>query len=324
MVAGGDLGNLARHQRGHGDPTHRRVGEVWWRASSTPEGPVLVRFVPVGRGASTTSDEVEVTAWGEGSAWALGQVPRLLGVHDRLDRIAEDHPLRTHPVVGPLARRLVRPLGRSDLVAEALAPTILEQEVTGAEAFAGIRRLVRRYGTPAPGPAGVADHPAAGMVCTLTAEQWLAVPSWEFVRAGIEPRRGQILQATVARAGALQRIVDRADESGSQTGEVVGQLLDRALRSLLGIGPWTSARVRQAVVGDPDAWSEDDYHVPGFITFALTGVRSSVQPGDSSEALRLLAPFVGHRFRVEQVLAAGSQRPERRGPRRSLPTHFPG
>src|SRR3712207_8841243 len=40
---------------------------------------------------------------------------------------------------------------------EALAPAAVEQLVSGQEAFASWRRLVRRFGTPAPGP-GAADR----------------------------------------------------------------------------------------------------------------------------------------------------------------------
>lgn len=303
--------NLGRHRRGGGDPSHRHLHGTWWRATTTPEGSALVRFTP-------RADDVEVTAWGEGAEWALQQSPRLLGAHDLVDDIPRDHPLHTHPVAAPLARARLRPIGASGLVAEALAPTILEQKVTGAEAFSAIRTLVRRYGTPAPGPAATPGHPASGMVCPPTAQQWVAIPSWAYLQAGVEPRRAQVVVRVLGRGASLQRLLDSTpDEPAASAGARLGA----ALQSLPGIGPWTSSRVRQAVVGDPDAWSVDDYHVPGFIVHALTGER--VGPGDSSAAERLLEPFVGHRYRVEQLLARGVERRERRGPRRSLPTHLP-
>ena len=43
-------------------------------------------------------------------------------------------------------------LGRTGLLMEALVPAIIEQKVTGQEAFAGFRMLVHRYGERAPGP----------------------------------------------------------------------------------------------------------------------------------------------------------------------------
>lgn len=300
--------NLARHRRGGGDPSHRHLHGTWWRATTTPEGAALVRFTPSGA-------DVEVQAWGEGADWALGQAPVLLGARDEPSAIPPDHPLRTHPVVGPLVRRHLRPLGASHLVAEALAPTILEQKVTGAEAFGAIRTLVRHHGTPAPGPAATLGHPASGMVCPPTAEQWAAIPSWAYLQAGVEPRRAQNLVRVLGRAGSLQRLLDKQSDEPAAT---AGIALDRALQSLPGIGPWTSAKIRQAAVGDPDAWSVDDYHVPGWISWALTGVK-----GDSAAAEAAMTPFVGHRYRAELVLGHAGVRPERRGPRRSLPTHLP-
>lgn len=93
---------------------------------------------------------------------------------------------------------------------------------------------------------------------------------------------------------------------------------DSALRSLPGIGPWTAARVRQQALGDPDAWSIGDYHVPRAISFALCG-----EELDDDGCAELLEPFAGHRYRVELLLAQAGDRRERRGPRRSLPAHLP-
>ena len=41
-------------------------------------------------------------------------------------------------------------IGRTGLVLESLVPAIIEQKVTGQEAFAGFRRLVYRYGEIGP------------------------------------------------------------------------------------------------------------------------------------------------------------------------------
>ena len=43
-------------------------------------------------------------------------------------------------------------IGRTGLVLESLVPAVIEQKVTGQEAFAGFRQLVHRYGEVAPGP----------------------------------------------------------------------------------------------------------------------------------------------------------------------------
>ena len=57
------------------------------------------------------------------------------------------------PVLEEIRRRHphVR-LGRTGLVMEALVPAVIEQKVTGQEAFGGFRALVHRFGERAPGP----------------------------------------------------------------------------------------------------------------------------------------------------------------------------
>ena len=58
-----------------------------------------------------------------------------------------------HPVLAEIRRRHPHArLGRSGLVMESLVPAIIEQKVTGQEAFAGFRMLVHRFGERAPGP----------------------------------------------------------------------------------------------------------------------------------------------------------------------------
>lgn len=298
VVGAGDLDDLfGRLQRGHGDPTHRRVGDWWYRAAQTPEGAVLLECVPLGGG------RVRARAWGPGRRWALEQVPWLLGVHDRPEDWAPDD----EDLAAAHRRRPVR-LGATLLVAEAVAPTVIEQRVTGAEAFRSIRLLTRRHGDPAPGPAGEASHPAHGMHCPPTLEQWLATPSWEHLRAGVDPGRTRAHLRVLERASSLQRLVDRG-ASGAE--------LERALVSFPGIGPWTAAKLRQRVLGDPDAWSVDDYHVPGFIAAHLGGAGTPAE-----RAAELLEPHRGHRYRVELLLWRRGQ-PERHGARRSLPTHLP-
>lgn len=285
---------IGRLARGGGDPSVRHVGQLWWYASVTPEGPVLVQLAPEGA-------DVRVGAWGAGAQWALEQAPRLLGAHDRPDGFRPEH-----PVVRELARRhpWLR-IGATDRVCETLLPSVVEQRVTGAEAFRSIRQLTSRFGSPAPGPAQVLGHPAHGMLLPLTAGQWAAIPSWDYLRAGVEQTRSRTLVGAARRGSALERTLGRSDPGA-------------ALRSLPGVGSWTSARTLQHAFGDPDAWSSGDYHVPGAITFALTGEKLG-----QGEAEELLAQFEGHRYRVELLVLASARLPERRGPRRPLPTHLP-
>lgn len=147
---------VSTFRRGGGDPTSRRDDDGWWFAWQTPAGPVTLRLeVPGGVGVDVTA-----TAWGSGAEWALDRVPALLGEHDDPDGFEP-----RHPVVAEEWRR--RPGWRvpaSGLVLQHLVASIIEQKVTGKEAFAGYRRLVRRFGEPAPGPGeglGLAVPPRA-------------------------------------------------------------------------------------------------------------------------------------------------------------------
>lgn len=285
---------LGRLRRGGGDPTHRRVGTTWWRAANTPAGPVLLRLADAG-------DDVEVSAWGEGADWALDQAPRLLGGHDE----ADFHP--AHEGLRLLVHRFPRlRVGATDLVCESLLPSVVEQKVTGAEAFAAITRLTRLFSAPAPGPAQVPGHAAWGMCLPLTAAQWAAIPSWDYLRAGVEQKRSATLVGAARRGRAVERTLGRPDAG-------------TALTSLPGIGPWTAARALQQAHGDPDAWSTGDYHVPGQLSLFLCG-----EALDDAGCAEVLEPYAGHRYRVEMLVLAAGFRPERHGARRSLPTHLPG
>ena len=290
---------IRAHRRGPGDPTHRRLGPGHWlRASRTPEGPVLVRLAGVG-------PTVSARAWGTGADWALDQLPRLLGADDDPTGFV---PRPEHAALVLAHRRYgeIR-IGRSELVWEALAPACLEQVVTGKEAFRAFRLLVTEFGEPAPGPAADPESAAYGMRVPPAARggrgsrpggSWR--PGWS--SAAVRPWCGRRLGL-----GALERTL-AGDEPAA----------DRALRSLPGIGPWTSAEVRQRAHGDADAWSIHDYHVAKDITYALVG-----EPLDDAACLEILEPYRGHRYRVQLLLSLSAARRPRRAPRMTLPTHTP-
>ena len=81
---------------------------------------------------------------------------------------------------------------------------------------------------------------------------------------------------------------------------------DRRLQTLSGIGPWTSAEIRQRAIGDADALSVGDYHLPSIVGWAL--IRQKV---DDAGMCELLAPYAGHRYRAAWLLEmrAGRGRP---------------
>ncbi|GAB2988417.1 DNA-3-methyladenine glycosylase family protein [Nocardioides montaniterrae] len=282
---------LAQHRRGAGDPTHRRDATgVSWRASRTPDGPVALAVRP-----QDAAGDIHAEAWGPGARWALDQLPDLLGESDDWSGFEPRHPLleeirHRHPD----AR-----LGRTGRVLEALVPAIIEQKVTGQEAFKGFRELVRRHGEPAPGP-------AAGLMLQPDADTLRRIPSWEWLALHIDPARSRTLVEVAGRAHAWEKFCD-----------IASQEVDVRLRSVRGIGVWTSAEVRQRAIGDPDAVSFGDYHVARDVGWALEG-----QEFDDARLSAYLEPWRPQRGRVPFLLGtAGIHRP-RRGPRMAPRGHL--
>jgi 3-methyladenine DNA glycosylase/8-oxoguanine DNA glycosylase len=269
---------LGPHRRGAGDPACMITpdGSVW-RASMTPEGPGTLRVLRCG-------DTIEGQAWGPGAAWLLDGLPDLLGASDDPESFRP-----AHDVLREAAARFGHfRVGRTRNVFEALVPAVLEQKVVGKEAWRAWRHLVRGFGEVAPGPQPLYVPPPPRV--------WVGIPSWEWHRSGIEAVRARTIIGA-ARVASRLEVEDTADA-------------DRRLRSLPGIGVWTSAEVRQRALGDADAVSVGDYHIPGIVGWALTG-----QKVDDAGMLELLEPYAGHRYRVTRMLELSGGGPPRRGPR---------
>jgi 3-methyladenine DNA glycosylase/8-oxoguanine DNA glycosylase len=83
------------------------------------------------------------------------------------------------------------------------------------------------------------------------------------------------------------------------------------LTALPGIGPWTAAEVSLVALGDADAVSVGDYHLPSLVAFALAGEARA----DDERMLEILEPYRGQRGRVVRLLEASGIGPPRRGPR---------
>ncbi len=82
------------------------------------------------------------------------------------------------------------------------------------------------------------------------------------------------------------------------------------LRAVDGIGPWTAAETARAALGDPDAVSLGDYHVPSLVSWLLAG-----EPrGDDARMLELLEPYRGQRARAVRLLELGGEIAPRFGP----------
>lgn len=88
----------------------------------------------------------------------------------------------------------------------------------------------------------------------------------------------------------------------------------RRLRALPGIGAWTAAEVSMVALGDPDAVSLGDYHLPHHVAWALAGEARA----DDARMLELIEPYRGHRGRVIRLIVAGHPGPPRFGPRMPL------
>jgi 3-methyladenine DNA glycosylase/8-oxoguanine DNA glycosylase len=280
---------LGVFRRGPADPTCRADDDgTWWRAMTTPAGAATLA-------CRTAADGVEATAWGPGADWVLDCLPSLLGGGDVLDGFVAHH-----DVVASSHRRFPHwRVPRSGLVIDALVPAVIEQKVTGKEAFAAYRRLVTRYGEPAPGPGPLIVPP--------TPEQWLAIPSWEWLKAGVDPARTRTVRAALSRANRLEQCTAVTKEDAR-----------RRLEAIPGVGVWTSAEVAQRALGDADALSVGDYHVARSIGWALVG-----EELDDAGMLEVLQPYTGHRYRVQRLLELAGIGHPRRGPRRTLPTHLP-
>ncbi|MFF1909433.1 DNA-3-methyladenine glycosylase family protein [Kitasatospora sp. NPDC058218] len=272
-------------RRGPADPSYRTTGDgALWRASRTPAGVGTLRVL-----ARPADGEVEARAWGPGAGWLLERLPALLG--------AGDDPAGLVLPPGPLREAQRQAAGvrltRTGLVLESLVPAILEQKVTTDEAYRAWRTLLRDFGTPAPGP-------AEGMRVAPSAREWALLPSWEWHRAGVDPKRS----ATVVRAVRLAARLEEA--SAMDHAEAFARLT-----AVPGIGVWTAAETLQRSNGDPDAVSVGDYHLPNLVGWALAGRPRS----DDAQMLALLEPYRPHRYRLCRLLLAAGARAPRYGPR---------
>ncbi|MGB3687408.1 MAG: DNA-3-methyladenine glycosylase 2 family protein [Ornithinimicrobium sp.] len=282
-------------RRGGGDPAWKRRGGWVFRGVRTP----------MGRGTLAVSSrpdqqEVMCQVWGSDSSneWLLDRLPMMLGDQDDPSSFTLHHevlrrPWRSHPGWR---------VPSTGLVLESLVPAIIEQKVTGLEAFAGQRSLSWRFGEPAP---GVGE--SIGLRVPPSPARLVTIPSWEWLRMGITPQRSRVVVA-------VARLADRLEEcAGSDPEEAC-----KRMRAVPGVGLWTVAEVAQRALGNADAVSFGDYHVAKNIGWALTGTAT-----DDRELADLLAPYRPHRYRVQRLVELGGLSRPRRNPRMSPPKHLP-
>lgn len=264
------------------DPCARATDDAFCWATRTPDGPATLTLRRVGAG-------VEATGYGPGAGWVIDRADAVAGLRDDVSGFPEV--AAAHPVVAELARRHrgLRLPATGRLFARLLR-AVLEQKVTGQEAYRSYAATVRYFREPAPGPGGLLLPPDAVAVA--------ATPYWVFHPLGVEQRRAQTLMRGALVANRLEGCVDAAEATARLT-------------AIPGIGAWTAAEVVRTVYGDPDAVSVGDFHLPNIVAWALAG-----EPrGDDARMLELLEPFRGHRARVCVLLESARISAPRYGPR---------
>jgi 3-methyladenine DNA glycosylase/8-oxoguanine DNA glycosylase len=255
-------------------------GEVW-RATRTPAGPGTVRFF-------RDCEDVTVEAWGPGAEWLLDRAPLLVGLDDLPERFNPEHlVLRQMHGRHPGLR-----FGATGAVVEAMIASVLEQRVTGTEAWLSWRQLVRRYSEPAPGPLDLMLPPDPAVVGALG--------YYDMHPFGVEKRRADTVLRVCRLASKLNGLATGPPEEARA---VMGRIP--------GVGPWTVAEVSRVALGDVDAVSVGDLHLPHLVSWNLAG-----EPrGDDARMLELLEPYRGQRARALRLLELTGNWAPRRGPR---------
>lgn len=281
----------------------RAPGGAVRRAEPGPCGPLVLEARPDAGGLvlevwgpSQTPPETAHQALSAAAAWA--------GLDDDVDGFAEL--VRPHPVLRALHRRLDAPrLSRLPRLGEAFGRAVIAQLVQTLEAARSTAQVAALAGEPAGG----------GLWSWPTAHRLARTPAWELRRAGVSLRGAQALHAASRVDARLSADLP------------AWELLDRRLRTLPGVGAWTSAETRLAL-GDPDAVSVGDYHLPALVGAVLDGGTGDGAEGRWTDAgmLALLAPYEGQRGRVIRLVIGGLtaglvRRPARRAPRAALSRH---
>jgi 3-methyladenine DNA glycosylase/8-oxoguanine DNA glycosylase len=272
--------SLSPLAHGRGDTTIRLSRREAWLAFRTPTGPATLQL-------SHEGGFVRARSWGPGAGDALEGARRLIGEDDRPEAFVAHHPVlrrlqRTHPGLR---------LPSSGRVLHALVPSVIEQKITGTEAFRAYAALLRVHGEPAPGPLPALRLPPAP-------DRLASLPYHAFHPLGVERRRAEVIRRAAARAAWLEAAADSAEAT-------------QRLTSFAGIGAWTAAEVVRSAFGDPDAVSVGDYHVPNMVAWALAGEARA----DDARMLELLEPYRGQRGRVQRYLEVGRLVAPRYGPR---------
>ncbi|CAN5801740.1 DNA-3-methyladenine glycosylase [soil metagenome] len=284
----------------------RRPGRVvsrlpaggWRRAEQGSVGPLTFEVRP-------SADRLAFQVWGP-AATPADEAERAL-VAARHWAGLDDDPtgfsdlVSTSPTLrGAVARLGVPILGRLPRAAESFGRAVIGQLVQGLEAGRSTAQMIAMTGTKT--PHGVWAYPTRLSLGSTSAHRLRT--------CGISLRSAAVLHRfTLAEQRFEQLYASRRWD-----------VLDRHIRQLPGAGIWTAAETR-LYLGDPDAVSYGDYHIPALVGWAL-GDRT-----ETDQAMEeLLAPYAPQRGRVIRLLERAAARglvagKPRRGPRQALSAH---
>jgi 3-methyladenine DNA glycosylase/8-oxoguanine DNA glycosylase len=265
---------LAHARMGNIDPCLRIINGDVWRATRTPLGLATERV------SMSNEGDVQVDAWGPGAEWLIERAPELCGALDNPDGFQPEQPLLRQLVHRHPGLRI----GRTAAVFETALFVTLEQKIATRDAWASWRFMVRALGEPAPGP-------LPGLWAPPAPERIARTPYDVFHRFGIERRRADVMRRLAIVARRLEETVHLSLEQAYAR-----------FRAITGVGPWTAARIGSIALGDPDAVTVGDLHLPHLVSWWLAGERR----GSDERMLELLEPFRGHRGRVIRLLIAGA------------------
>lgn len=285
--------------RGPGDATIRLAPGTAWLAFNTPSGPATTRITQHGT-------ELRIRTWGSGAEHALATSPALLGAHDNWSHFDTPEFTATLPLRIKEARRRhpALRLPATGRMVDALVPAILEQKITALEAQRGYAALLRKFGSTAPG-AGTSAEVPGDLVVAPTPQQWAAIPSWEWHKAGVGPQRSETVMRVLRSASGLERL-----------GQLTAAQAAVKMQSIPGVGVWTAAEVTQRTHGDADQVAVGDYHLAAYVGWALAG-----KAVDDAGMLELLEPWRGHRQRIVRLLQLSGFRKPSFGPRMTVQDH---
>lgn len=288
--------------RGRGRIVAKDADGTWRRAEQGPVGPLVLEVQP-------TSDTLEFRVWGpsdtpaDAAGRALEAARAWAGLRDDQTGFAEA--VDAHPLLRRARRVTGTPvIGAVPRTAESFGRAVLGQLVQGLEAMRSERQLVAMLGTATTTPSG------EDLWAWPTARALASAPAHQLRRCGIALRSAGALHAFATQEAVFER----------QRAARAWHAMDEALTRIRGVGGWTSAETR-LWLGDADAVSVGDYHIPALIGWAL-GDRTE----DDASMLEVLAPYAGHRGRVIRLVERAARNglvatKPRRGPRQALSAH---